>query len=100
MQQFPNQGISLSVAVPDLFHSLSVRCTATLSFRLLLIISTYLYFALYVPLYFQIVTTKQTNCRALVRQRTIPTERPPLVGEVILLVIFLVSNPQLVPIYQ
>jgi hypothetical protein len=24
----------------------------------------------------------QTNCRALVSQRTIPTERPPLVGEV------------------
>jgi hypothetical protein len=26
--------------------------------------------------------TKQTNSGALVRQRTIPTERPPLVGEV------------------
>jgi hypothetical protein len=26
-------------------------------------------------------TTKETNSGALVRQRTIPTERPPLVGE-------------------
>jgi hypothetical protein len=28
-----------------------------------------------------IQTTKQTNCMALVRERTITTERPPLVGE-------------------
>jgi hypothetical protein len=27
-------------------------------------------------------TTNKTNSGALVRQRTIPTERPPLVGEV------------------
>jgi hypothetical protein len=28
------------------------------------------------------IKNKQTNSRALVRQRTIPTEQPPLVGEV------------------
>jgi hypothetical protein len=29
------------------------------------------------------ISTKQTNSVALVRQRTMPTERPPLLGEVV-----------------
>jgi hypothetical protein len=35
-----------------------------------------------VPLFFQNSDTHLTNSVALVRERTIPTERPPLVGEV------------------